>query len=72
MEVKDERLWQMAEECVANMGDVFYEPDEWGDHDWGADSPEKLEGETAGERLIYHVTLTIYKALLAFVNGQST
>lgn len=57
---------RMGEECVAAMGDVFYDPDEWGDKDFAEDAP----GKTATERLMNSVTATVAKYLRqAFCRG---
>lgn len=69
----DDKLRELAEKCVLDMGDVFYEPDEWGDYRWGLDDDEEpRENETAYERLINSVTECVYQALLqAYEMGRS-
>lgn len=59
----DEALRAIAAECVNSMGDVFYEPDEWGDSRWGLDGDED-DGKTANQRLLESVKDGVYNALV--------
>lgn len=71
--LENKKLRELAARCVSDMGDVFYEPDEWGDYRWGLDEGEEvLEGQTANQRLLDHVTDCVHQALLqAYEMGRA-
>lgn len=57
-------LKDLAETAVNNMGDVFYDPDEFKDYRYGLDEGEEPRGgDSANQRLIRNVTECVSKAL---------
>ena len=60
-----EKLRELAESCVSQMGDVFYDPSEFGDERYGLDDNEEPGDESATDRLIRKVTDSVYEALVA-------
>ena len=59
----EEKLRQLAESCVSQMGDVFYDPSEFGDERHGLADDEEPGSEPATDRLISKVIDTVYEAL---------
>ena len=59
-----------AEEITYNMGDVFYDPDEFGDDTWGSELEYANESATA--RLMHWVKELTYKSLCyAYCMGRA-
>lgn len=72
--MSEEQIEEIAQGCINNMGDIFYDPSDLGDEEWGLGDDGKPEypGERATERLLNYAALCVVDTIRNALGIETT